>query len=95
MNESMESARKSIDEIRRILSRSGVILLTFDPPDTDEDQIDDAEILPDGTLRFVRGDQKGMLFRRYSDLEITDLAGEENIISFDHSGNGGRTVVCR
>ncbi len=91
----LESARESIDEIRRVLSGNGVLLLTFDPPDTDEDQIDDAEILPDGTLKFVSGDQKGMLFRRYSDREITDLVGEKNIISFDHSGNGGRTVVCR
>ncbi|MCK4671378.1 MAG: class I SAM-dependent methyltransferase [Candidatus Aegiribacteria sp.] len=90
----LESARKSIAEIRRVLSDNGVVLLTFDPPDTDEEKIDEAEILPDGTLRFVSGAQKGMLFRRYSDREITDLAGEENIISFDHSANGARTVVC-
>lgn len=95
MNEPLESDRKSIDEIRRVLSDGGVVLLTFDPPDTDEDQIDEALILPDGTLKFVSGDQKGMLFRRYSDLEINDLVGEENNISFDHSKNGGRTVVWR
>ena len=30
-------------------------------------------------------------YLKKSDREITDLVGEENIISFDHSGNGGRT----
>ena len=90
----LDCARDSIAEIRRVLSDGGVVLLTFDPPDTDEDLIDEAEILPDGTLKFVRGNQKGMLFRRYDDQEITDLVGEENIISFDHSRDGGRTVVC-
>ncbi|MCD4847086.1 MAG: methyltransferase domain-containing protein [Candidatus Aegiribacteria sp.] len=91
----LDCASKSIDEIRRVLSESGVMLLTFDPPDTDEDIVDEAEILPDGTLKFVSGDQKGMLFRRYSDREITDLVGEENIISFNNTRSGGRTVVCR
>ncbi|MCK4807426.1 MAG: class I SAM-dependent methyltransferase [Candidatus Aegiribacteria sp.] len=91
----LECARISIDEIRRVLSDDGVMMLTFDPPDTDEELIDDAEVLPDGTLKFIRGDQAGMLFRRYTDQEITDLLGENNIISFEHSKSGSRIVICR
>lgn len=91
----LECAGRSIDEIRRVLSDDGVMMLTFDPPDTDEDLIDEAEILPDGTLKFTRGDQTGMLFRRYTDQEITDMIEETCIISFEHSESGSRIVVCR
>ena len=90
-----EGAQAAIVEIRRVLVPSGVLLLTFDPPETDEDILDEAEVLPDGTLRFVRGRQAGMLFRRYQDKEIKSLLGEKNIISFDHTEDGTRVVVCR
>lgn len=90
----LEIAQTSIAEVRRVLAPGGVILMTFDPPKTDEDILDEAEMLPDGTLKFVRGEQAGMLFRRYQDEEIKSLLGEPNIISFDHAGNGTRVVVC-
>jgi len=51
--------------------------------------------LSDGTLKFVRGKYKGMLFRRYQDEEIKLLLREKNIISFDHTKDGARVVVCR
>lgn len=90
-----ETAHASIGEIRRVLASGGVILLTFDPPDRDNDILDEAEVLPDGTLRFVRGKQTGMLFRRYPDEEIRSLLGEPNIISSDHTEGGARVVICR
>ena len=89
-----DTAQAAIAEIRRVLAPGGVILLTFDPPDTDEEILDEAEVLADGTLRFVRGEQAGMLFRRYRDEEIISLIGERNIISFDHDESGTRVVVC-
>ena len=92
---SFECAQSSIAEIRRVLAPGGVILLTFDPPETDEDLLDEAEVLPDGTLKFVRGKQAGMLFRRYQDEEIKSLVGEQNIVSFTYAENGVRVIVCR
>lgn len=89
----LETARRSIVEIRRVLAPGGHVLLTFDPPDTDEDILDEAEVLTDSTLKFVRGDQAGMLFRRYRDEEIKRLLGEPNIVSFDYTQNGTRVVV--
>jgi cyclopropane fatty-acyl-phospholipid synthase-like methyltransferase len=91
----LECAQTSIIEIRRVLIESGTILLTFDPPDTDEDILDEAEVLPDGTLKFIRGEQEGMLFRRYKDEEIKSLLGKQNIISFDYTEDGARVIVCR
>jgi len=89
-----DEAEISIIEIRRVLEPGGKILLTFDPPHTDEDKLNQAEILADGTLKFVRGDQKGMLFRRYKDEEIRSLLGEQTIIAFDYSETGARIIVC-
>jgi ubiquinone/menaquinone biosynthesis C-methylase UbiE len=90
----LETAQVSIIEIRRVLTPDGVMLLTFDPPHTDEDILHEAEVLPDGTLKFIRGKQKGMLFRRYKNLEIKSLLEEKNIISFNTSKEDLRIVVC-
>lgn len=90
-----EIARTAIVEVRRVLIDKGFVLLTFDPPDTDEEILDEAEVLPDGTYKFVRGEQEGMLFHRYKDEEIYLLLGKENIVSFDISDDGTRVVVCR
>ncbi len=89
------SAQAAMVEIRRVLAPNGVILLTFDPSDQDEEILDEAKTLPDGTLRFVRGEQAGMVFRRYTDEEIKRLLGEQCIISFDYSDWGDRVIVCR
>jgi len=91
----LETAQTSIVEVRRVLAPGGVILLTFDPLDTHEDILDEAEVLDDGTLRFIGGKQAGMLFRRYQDEEIKSLLGEPSIISFGHAKTGTRVAVCR
>lgn len=90
----VESAQAAMAEIRRVLMSNGAILLTFDPPDQDEEILDEAEVLPDGTLKFVRGKQTGMVFHRYKDGEIKSLLGEQHIISFEHSDEGDRVIVC-
>ena len=48
----IEQARAAMEEMRRVLRPGGSILLTFDPPDQDEDLLDEATVLADGTLRF-------------------------------------------
>lgn len=84
-----------LNEIWRVLAPRALIFLTFDPPDTDEDRLDEAEVLADGTLKFIKGDQTGMLFRRYTDEEIINLVGKSRIVSFNHSKNGSRIIICR
>ena len=91
----LETAQHAMSEIRRTLVPRGIVLLTFDPQDTDDDLVGDAEILADGTLKFFRGIQTGMLFRRYADQEIKSLVGEEHIVSFSRMEHGSRIVVCR
>jgi cyclopropane fatty-acyl-phospholipid synthase-like methyltransferase len=92
---SFQMAQESIIEIRRILRIEGIVLLTFDPPETDEDRIHEAEVLSDGTCKFVRGKQKGMLFRRYEDKEIKRLLVDQEVISFKHTEKGARIVIYK
>lgn len=91
----LTGARKAIQEIRRVKSPDSTVFLTFDPPGRDEEIKGEAVEQEDGSLYFVRGEQKGMLFRRYTDDEIRNLVGIENIISFERSDDGERIIVCR
>lgn len=91
----MKGAKKAIKEMRRVKSPGSTIFITFDPPTRDEEIKGEAEKQEDGSLYFVKGEQKGMLFRRYSDDEIKNLIGVENIISFEYSHDGDRIIVCR
>jgi ubiquinone/menaquinone biosynthesis C-methylase UbiE len=91
----IDCARRALVEIRRVLVSNGAILLTFDHPKQDEDIIEQAEVLVDGTFKYIRGEYVGMLFRRYTDKEIELLVGKQNIISFDHIEEGARVIVCR
>jgi ubiquinone/menaquinone biosynthesis C-methylase UbiE len=91
----VDCARRALGEMRRVLAREGMMLITFDHPHTDDDKLDQTEVLPDGTLQFIRGEYEGLLFRRYQDREIKTLVGEEHICSFDYGEEGSRIVVCR
>ena len=91
----LEVAQQAVLEIRRVLADGGLVHFTFDPLNTDEERLSEAEVMSDGTLKFTRGKQKGMLFRRYRDVEILSLLGEKSILSFDTSNEGTRVVVTR
>ena len=58
----LEIAQISIVEVRRVLAPGGVVLMTFDPPEKDEDILGEAEVLADGTLKFVRGKRQECCF---------------------------------
>lgn len=90
----LETGRKAMNEIRRVKHQNAPVLLIFDAEDTDSDRLDEARILPDGTLEFTQGSQQGMLFRQYSADEIRDLCGKENMVSFTIDPKGARIVVC-
>lgn len=59
-------------ELRRIV-RAGAVLLTAFDADEGDDEESVAEVLDDGTHRYVAGKRAGMLFRLYSNEEIRGL----------------------
>ncbi len=90
----LPGAGKALGEMRRVLRPGGKMLLTFDPPGRDEEIKGEATVQEDGSLYFIRGEQEGMLFRRYTDREIEDLIGRSNMISFEYTDEGERVVAC-
>jgi len=90
-----DTARASIAEMQRVLRSRGLALLTFAPQEVDATIVREAEKLSDDTLHFVRGIQRGMLFRRYLDGEIRNLLREFEIVSHECTEFGTRVVVCR
>jgi len=93
-HDTMGNAGKAIAEMRRVLKPDGKMLLTFDPVEQMQDLREDAEILSDGTMNFVRGRAQGMLFRSYTNEEIKGLVGEDRIVSFKTVPDGDRIIIA-
>jgi cyclopropane fatty-acyl-phospholipid synthase-like methyltransferase len=91
----LATAIASCEEIKRVLKVNGVVLLTFAPCQADQEIIDEAELLPDGTMKFIRGIQRGLLFRQYSDREIRHLLRGFVIAEFNHTEHGTRIIIAR
>ena len=93
----LEKAGGGLSAVRSLLQPNGKILLTFDPPNTDQNEFEagNVQVLPDSTWFYTQGKYQGMFFRRYTDKEIKKLVGEDNIISFEYSNSGDRYLVCR
>lgn len=90
-----QTARETIEEIRRVLKPEGAMLLTFDPIDRIDIFQGEAETLYDGTLKYISGDNAGMIFRKQTDEEIIELLGRERIISFVKDDGGERIVITK
>ncbi|KQC12289.1 MAG: hypothetical protein APR63_02805 [Desulfuromonas sp. SDB] len=90
-----EAAQKAIGEMRRVLKPEKLMLLTFDPLDTDQDIADQAELLDDRSLNFIKGEHRGLIFHPYIDNEIRTLVGNDNITVFEYLEDGSRLVVSR
>jgi len=91
----ISGATEALREMRRVKKADAAMLITFDPVDRSGELMGEAEEQEDGSLYFLSGEQKGMLFRSYSDNEIRNLLGVENIVSFEHSADGDRVIVSR
>ncbi len=90
-----KKAEETIEEVRRVLSPTGAIFLTFDAYKEKNEFSDKVEVISDGTLRVVEGGREGLLFHRYEEGEIRSLVGDENIVSFDRTEEGTRILICR
>jgi len=91
----LATAAATCREIKRVLTTTGTVLFTFAPFPVDNKIIDEAEVLPDGTMKFIYGVQKGMLFRQYSDSEIRYLLQGFTIAEFTHTDHGTRIIIAR
>lgn len=74
-------AEEAVKGIYEILNWDGVAFLTFD-----EYEESDKELyveLGDDSRRYVKGKQRGMIWRYYTNREIRRLLGDFSVLKFD------------
>jgi len=83
----------SAAHIRRLLRVGGIAFVTFDG--LDESEVDDFELLADGSRVYTSGSRKGMLWRFFSDDEIRTLVEDFEPSQFEVRENGNREFWLR
>ncbi len=87
----LDWARELADELSRVARPGALLLVSFDE-DRSDDPDSEAVLLGDGTHRYVEGRRAGMLFRPYTNSEISSLFEEEwELLEWE----GGDTSVPR
>jgi SAM-dependent methyltransferase len=85
-----KDTEETIQKIYKTLKPSGIAYLSFDG--REEDNPDNFIILQDGTQKYIKGKNKGMLWRYYTDKEIKKLLSRFKILYFGIRKNGKRDV---
>lgn len=89
----LESAKKAMREIRRVLKKGGSLFLSVaaeSPSDGEK------TVLGDGTLVFLDGTYEDIMWRHYSDDELTALLSDSDfeILHFETVASGDRWVFA-
>lgn len=86
-------AVKVIENIKKILKKSGIAFISFDGEDKENEN--ELVVLSDGTRKYIKGKRKGMLWRFYTNEEIKILCKDMEIDEFIEKCNGKRIVWIR
>ncbi|WP_425447220.1 class I SAM-dependent methyltransferase [Dethiothermospora halolimnae] len=89
-----EDALKARDELFRIVRQKGLVYLSFDRLDK-EDMEYPHVILSDGTMKYTKGERKGMVFKYYKDEEIKDMFKDYEVLYFGTDDKGSRDIIVR
>jgi len=89
-----EDAANALKELLRITRLNGLVLITFDIAEA-EDYEEEHTVLPDGTVKYVSGSRRGMLFRPHDWDMIDELLEGCNIIYRDEKANRERVVILK
>lgn len=87
-------ARAALQEIFRIVKKSGLVILSFDGLEAEDLSEDHVEIEP-GTMQYVSGSRKGMLFHPYEWEEINRLLAGYEIVEMWTNQKKEKIVVIR
>lgn len=89
-----KDAVKALKELFRITRRNGLVLITFDIAEK-EDYEEEHATFSDGTMEYVKGSRKGMLFRPHDWNMIDELLYDCNIIYRGEKVNRERVVILK
>lgn len=90
----IKEAVKALNELYRITKKNGLIYITFDGLEEDDNEINHL-VLDDGSYKYTEGARKGMIFKYYTNDEIFKLTKYRKIIFFNTKQNGEREVILR
>lgn len=90
----VKDAAKALNELFRITKKGGLIYITFDELADDDNEINHV-VLEDGSFKYTDDIRKGMIFKYYTNDEITKLIKNRKIIFFNTKQNGEREVILR
>lgn len=86
-------AQKGIAELERITKKDGIIYLSFDILD-EEDECLPHEILPDGSYQYTQGNRSGMILYPHTEESVREFVKGREILFMDCS-KGQIEVIYR
>lgn len=89
-----KDAVKALEEMLRITKPEGLVWLTFDIAE-DEDLAEAHITLEDGTMEYVEGSRKGMLFRPYDWNMIDEYVKGYSVIYRAEKANRERVIILQ
>lgn len=90
----VDDAKKAVRELFRIIRKGGLVILSFDGTEEEDFAEEHIEIEP-GTMQYVSGSRKGMLFHPYEREEIEQLLKGYEIIENWTTLRSENVVVLR
>ena len=87
-------AKAALQEIFRIVRKSGLVILSFDGVE-DEDFSEEYIEIETGTMQYTGGERAGMLFHPYDRGAIKNLLEESKIMETWTSRKGEQVVVIK
>lgn len=90
----VKEAIKALNELFRITKKNGIIYISFDGLEDDDNEIKHV-VLEDGSFKYIDNVRKGMIFKYYTNDEIFKLIHAGKIIYFNTKQNGEREVILR
>ena len=89
-----DDAINALKELFRITKENGLIWITFDIAEK-EDYDEEHLLLDDGTMEYLNGTRKGLLFRPYDWDLIDDIIKGYNVIYRTERANKERVVILK
>jgi 2-polyprenyl-3-methyl-5-hydroxy-6-metoxy-1,4-benzoquinol methylase len=90
----LNDALKAVEELLRITKPCGLVYFSFDGLNEDDIKMHHT-VLEDGSFLYDGDNREGMLFRFYSDDEISKLFQDIEIIYQNTKQNGEREIILR
>lgn len=89
-----EDAEKALEELIRITKINGLVLITFDVAE-ENDFAEEHMTLEDGTMEYIKGSRKGMVFRPHDWDMINEYVSGYNVIYRAEKTNRERVVILQ